>query len=334
MADNRIVVFGATGHTGQFVVRELARRGRAPKLVGRDAGRLGEAAAPLKLEHAAADIGDPASLDRAFAGASAVINCAGPFLDTAPSVIEAALRARAHYLDVTAEQGAVINAFERYGEAAREAGVAVVPAMAFYGGLGDLLATAAMDDWVSVSGIEIAVALDSWRPTRGTRLTGQRNTARRLVVSGGRLEFLADPAPMRSWDFAPPFGAQDMVALPFAETILMSRHLKADAVGVYFNLTPLADLRDPNTPPPSPADESGASAQIFMVEAVVRKGDESRRRSVRGRDIYAVTAPLIVEATERVLDGRISRKGVVAAGEAFDARDFLNALSPAPLTIA
>ena len=45
-----------------------------------------------------------ASLDRSLAVAAAVINCAGPFLETADAVSAAALRARIHYLDVTAEQ--------------------------------------------------------------------------------------------------------------------------------------------------------------------------------------------------------------------------------------
>ena len=54
-----------------------------------------------------ASVDDPASLDRAISGAAAVINCAGPFMDTAAPLIEAAIRGRIHYLDVTAEQPAV-----------------------------------------------------------------------------------------------------------------------------------------------------------------------------------------------------------------------------------
>src|SRR3546814_10702002 len=74
-------------------------------LLGRDAGKL-EALGPLHpgAERRVAPVADPASLDRALAGAGAVINCAGPFLGTATPLIEAALRAGVHYLDVTAEQ--------------------------------------------------------------------------------------------------------------------------------------------------------------------------------------------------------------------------------------
>jgi len=40
----------------------------------------------------------------------------------------------------------------------------------------------------------IAVALDSWKPTRGTRLTGERNHGRRFILSNNKL-VRADPPP-------------------------------------------------------------------------------------------------------------------------------------------
>lgn len=329
-----VAVFGAYGHTGRFVVSELRKRGYTPILSGRDPDKLaGFSAAHPELEVRPASIDDPASLDRAIAGAVAVINCAGPFLDTAPPVIQAALRARAHYFDLAAEQGAATAAFENFSDLAREAGVVVVPAMAFYGGLGDLLATTAMGDWKSADEIHVAVALDSWLPTLGTRLTGQRNTARRLVFSENKLQPLADPPPKRSWNFPPPFGTQDVVGLPLTEIITISRHLKSPEIHSFMNLAPLTDLRDPNTPAPTPADESGRSAQTFMTDVIVRKGGERRRAVAYGRDIYAITAPLVVEAVVRVLGmpGKVS--GVASAGEIFDARDFLGSLDPEHLTL-
>jgi len=180
---HRIVVFGASGHTGRFVTSELERRGIKAVLAGRDAekmARMGDEHPAFEIRVASVD--DARSLDRALADASLVINCAGPFLDTAAPVIEAALRARIHYLDVTAEQQVALAAFERFSDAARKAGVLIMPSMAFYGGLGDLLATAAVADWTTADEIHLAVALDSWKPTRGTRLTGQRNPGRLTVL--------------------------------------------------------------------------------------------------------------------------------------------------------
>ena len=286
------------------------------------------------LERRPASVEDPASLDRAFDGAMGVINCAGPFLDTAVPVIEASLRARIHYLDVSAEQQAVLGVFERFADAAKVAGVTIVPAMAFYGGLADLLATAALGDWPDADAIEIAVALDSWHPTAGTRRTGARNHYRRLVVAGGRLEPLADPPLSRGWTFPAPFGTQDVVALPFSEIISLSRHVRSAEVHSYMNLAPLKDLRDPHTPPPTPIDAQGRSSQIFAVDARVRSNGRTRRATAHGRDIYAVTAPLLVEALQRIDDGRSKATGVAAPGEAFDARNFLESLPALRLAFA
>jgi hypothetical protein len=47
-----------------------------------------------------------------------------------------------------------------------------------------------------------------------------------------------------------------------------------------------------------------------------------------GRDIYAVTAPLVVEAATRILAGSGDKPGAAPAGARFDARDFLDALAP------
>ena len=44
--NERVLVYGATGHTGRFVVDELLRRGLEPVLAGRDAERL--AAGPAR----------------------------------------------------------------------------------------------------------------------------------------------------------------------------------------------------------------------------------------------------------------------------------------------
>jgi len=328
--DKSIAVYGAYGHTGRFVVQELRKRGWTPIASGRDAEKL-RALAAMGIETRAASIDDPAALDRALAGTAAVINCAGPFLDTGAALLEAAIRARIPYLDLAAEQAAAQATFEQYGARVREAQIVAVPAMAFYGGLGDLLATAAMGDWKTADEILIAVALDSWHPTDGTRRTGARNTATRVVVSAGKLVPLADPSPERSWDFPPPFGTQNVVGVPLTEIITISHHLQADEVHSFMNLAPLKDLGKAETPPPQLSDD-GRSAQVFLVDVIVRKDGKTRRATAHGRDIYAVTAPLVVDAMERILANTRREQGVFAPGEIFDAKAFLEALSPKHLT--
>jgi hypothetical protein len=79
--------------------------------------------------------------------------------------------------------------------------------------------------------------------------------------------------------------------------------------------------------------ETGPSEQQFLIEAIVRRGGEERRASASGRDIYAVTAPIIVEAVRWIIDGRTRATGVLAPAELFDARDFLSALPAQAISI-
>ncbi|BCH22007.1 saccharopine dehydrogenase family protein [Mesorhizobium sp. L-8-3] len=322
-----VAVFGAAGHTGRFVVAELLRRGITPIAVARSVAKLAEFGFEERgIEVRGASAEDPDSLDRAFRGAAAVINCAGPFLDTADAVASAAIRMGIHYLDVTAEQPSARATFETFDKAARNAGVLVIPAMGFYGGFADLLVTTAMGDWDFADEIMVGIALDRWHPTQGTRVTGEKNTARRMIVANGQLSPVPLPAAEMDWDFPEPFARQAVVELPFSEIVVIARHTRSSELHTYLNRTALRDIRDTTTPPPEPADDEGRSAQVFLVEAIVRNGVHSRRIAAQGRDIYAFSAPLICEAVQRILDGRARGSGAQAPGAVFDARDFLDAL--------
>jgi len=340
MTPNQIVaVYGAYGHTGRFVVAELLRRRLTPILSGRDPASL-EALqdAYPDLEIRPASVDDPTSLDRAFSGALCVLNCAGPFVATAGPVIDAALRARIPYLDVAAEIEANLDTFAHYESRARDARIIIVPAMAFYGGLGDLLATAAFGDWTEADEISIAYGLDSWKPTPGTRAAGrvsrERRNGQRIVFSNGKLELRSDTAPVTEWNFPPPLGLQPVVGeFTMADTLTISRHLKTPEIRSYMTLAAVKDVSDPDVSPPDGIDENGRSAQTFVVEVAVKRGGLLRRAVASGRDIYAVSAPLIVEAAARVLGGSVNTSGVLTAGEAFDPKDFLRSLSPTHLSV-
>lgn len=329
---NHVIVFGAYGHTARFVVAELRRRGHEPVLAGRDADRLAEVGRP-EWTRQLSILDDQAALDEVVAGAEVLVNCAGPFADTTIPLVDAALRTGAHYVDVSAEQAVTAEVFTSRNDRAVEARVAVLPSLAFYGGIGDLLASAAAGDWRDADEIRIGIALDSWLPTRGTRLTIQRNAGRHLVHTGGRLVPSPGDLGTGTWDFGEPFGTVPVTELSTADQVTIPRHLDVPEVRVFMNDAPLDDLRDPATPPPVPADDSGRSAQTFRTEVRVRRGTHERHAAAVGRDIYAVTAPLVAEAVDRLLTGRYRATGVLAAGAAFDAAGLLNDLTPEHLTV-
>ena len=200
-----VLVYGAYGHTGRFVVAELRERGFDVVLSGRNAAKL-QGGRPASVD-------DPAALDRALDGAAAVINCAGPFAATAGPVIEAALRAgdplRGHRGRDRGQRRHV------HGFADRTRTADGVPAMAFFGGLGDLLVTAAMGDWTTADEAHIAYGLSSWHPTPGTRAAGRVSrdaaTAGGSGSAGGGLEYHDDALPTLEWAFPEPLGPRAVI---------------------------------------------------------------------------------------------------------------------------
>lgn len=329
----QVLVYGAAGHTGRFVVDELMSRGLAPVLAGRDGRALdtmgGRFAGLDRRVFALTEDRLPSRLHEV----GVVINCAGPFLDTALPLASAAVTAGAHYLDVTAEQPAVWQLYESLDAPSRAAGVSVVPAMAFYGGLADLMVSAALAEASRPfeCSVEIAVALDSWHPTAGTRTTGARNTAPRRRIREGRLAVLDGHGAREQWSFPAPFGAQPVTELTFSEVPTIHRHLDVQDLTSYITTAPLAQLRDPSTPQPVAADATGRSGQQFVLDVAVVVDGHLRRSSAAGRDIYASTAPLVVEGAVRLLHGQGLESGAIAPGEAFDASHLLHALDRHPL---
>ena len=325
---NSIAIYGAYGHTGKFIVSELYRQGYKNLILsGRDQEKLialNKEYPDLKIK--TADINDSKTLDNAFFDSKIIVNCAGPYLDTAEPVIKSALRLGSHYIDLSAEQKAVMDVFEQFSEQAERDKILVIPAAAFYGGLADLLSTSLTSDWNQIDEINVYIGLDSWHPTKGTRLTGDRNHYKRLTFKDNRLQELV-PGTSKEWDFKNPIGIKEVVALPLSEIITISRHLNVNTVNTYLSQNSLTDLRNKDTPEPKPIDEKNRSSQQFSVQVIATKDNIKRTITAVGQDIYAVTAPLVVEGINRILSGRINKTGITTMGEVYDATAFLRSLN-------
>ncbi|SMD19998.1 saccharopine dehydrogenase NADP-binding domain-containing protein [Lentzea albidocapillata] len=296
---HKIAVYGASGTTGQFVLAELKKRGHEPHPFGR----------------AQATPDNPTALDRALKGAAAVINTAGPFAITAAPLIAAAERAGIPYVDVAAEIEANADTF------ARGASVPVVPAMAFFGGLGDLLVTAAMADWDYADEAHIAYGLSGWQPTAGTLTAGQvsrkRRDGQRVRFRDGQLSYHGETAQVQNWEF--PNGTRQVISeFSMADIVTVPSHLQITSVTNYMSTEAATALQ---------AAHPRQEPETFEIDVRVRRADEERQLTASGKDIYATSAPLAVEATERLLTGRFNITGAASAGAMFNAKDFLTSLS-------
>jgi short subunit dehydrogenase-like uncharacterized protein len=131
MADRaKWMIYGANGYTGHLVAVEAKRRGLQPVLAGRRAGPIQKLAAELGLPAQIFDLRDVASSTTTLADIAVVANCAGPFAATSGPMIDACLKSRTHYLDITGEIEVFVAAECRH-EDAKAAGVVISPGVGF-----------------------------------------------------------------------------------------------------------------------------------------------------------------------------------------------------------
>ncbi len=126
----RWMIYGANGYTGELIAREAARRGHQPVLAGRNRPAIEALARELGLQARAFSLDDAAAVAEHIQGHARVLNCAGPFSATAAPMMQACLRAGAHYLDITGEIG-VFELAHSLHDRARSAGTVLCPGVGF-----------------------------------------------------------------------------------------------------------------------------------------------------------------------------------------------------------
>ncbi|MFK7924190.1 MAG: trans-acting enoyl reductase family protein [Bacteroidia bacterium] len=137
------LLYGAYGYTGQLIAEMAVAQGLRPLLSGRSEEKLRSLAERLNLPYEAIDLADSDKLDAALAKVPVVLHSAGPFAHTFHPMVEACLRTKTHYLDITGEM-AVFEAIARMDKAAKEAGVMLLPGAGF-----DVVPTDAMAAFLS-----------------------------------------------------------------------------------------------------------------------------------------------------------------------------------------
>ena len=102
--DGAHLIYGANGYTGELTAREAHRRGQKPILAGRREEPVRALAEELGLEWRVASLDRSEERGSALDGVDAVLHCAGPFSATSRPM-DACLRTKTHYLDITGEMG-------------------------------------------------------------------------------------------------------------------------------------------------------------------------------------------------------------------------------------
>ncbi|MFI7498821.1 saccharopine dehydrogenase NADP-binding domain-containing protein [Streptomyces sp. NPDC049687] len=128
-----VLLLGATGYTGQRVLRELLARGEKPTLVGRSRTRMLSLADRFEadLPVAEVDVTSTADLTRLLEPSDVVVSTIGPFMRLGMAAVTAAARVGAHYFDSTGEGTFARRVLLELDAAAALRGATLVPAFGY-----------------------------------------------------------------------------------------------------------------------------------------------------------------------------------------------------------
>jgi short subunit dehydrogenase-like uncharacterized protein len=352
-AESKLLVYGATGFTGRLVVDEARRLGATPILGGRNRDaleRMAELVGATELR--VADAERPESLAALMDGIGCVVNCAGPFARFGEPVLRAAIAAGAHYLDTTGEQLWMARMMDLLGADAESRGVTAILAHAFEYAVGDCAARIAVEETPGAETVEVVNRVESFGTSRGTRKSALDVLTKPALafVNGRRREEsqLAHRAQVRFPDededrVALSYGGGEVLSAPsFAPTVRNVRTYLAVPSPVATLAPLIARVAAPLLTSPVKrflearidASSFGPGAerrdQPWWVLARVRAaGGKGASVTASGYDSYGITAVICAIGAQWLLEGRAKRTGVVTSAQAFDPRDFLDALAPA-----
>jgi len=176
MKDKRpVVIYGANGFSGRLIA-EFLREYDVPFIAaGRSLARLegvmrhvpGIETADYECVETKAGVED---LTRLFAGSKVVCNTAGPFIYNGSRVVEAALNAGCHYLDISGEQAWIRKVSEDWGAKFAERGLLVAPATAFMSSVSDAAIRVCLENHPGIDTLEV-LTMFKGNPTFGSTQT-------------------------------------------------------------------------------------------------------------------------------------------------------------------
>lgn len=130
MQTNSFLLYGANGYTGELTARYANEYQLTPILAGRRKEVIEPLANKLNLSYRIFDVNDTEALIAALKEVKVVVNAAGPFQFTAKQIIEACLQTGTHYLDINGDI-AIFEMIKRYDDAAKKAGIMLLPGAGF-----------------------------------------------------------------------------------------------------------------------------------------------------------------------------------------------------------
>lgn len=157
----RWMIYGANGYSGRLIAEEAVSRGHQPVLAGRTESQVMSLADTLDVSYQVFDLIHQKKIKDNLVGVDLLLNCAGPFSETAQRLQEACLKTGTHYLDITGEHTVLESSYALHQQA-RKCGIVVISGVGFDVMAMDALAYELKQELPTATHLELAVARNEY----------------------------------------------------------------------------------------------------------------------------------------------------------------------------
>lgn len=316
------LIYGANGYTGELITRYAVERGLKPILAGRNAIAIEALAKKHHLDYRVFSLDEGYRIDSSLQNVHAVLHCAGPFSLTSRQMVEACLRNKKHYTDITGEI-AVFEAMARLDKPAQDAGIMIMPGVGFDVVPTDCLARHLKDRLPTANYLSLAF-YGMGRLSHGTQATMTLNVGQGGAIrKDGKINRVPAAWKTSEIDFGEvtkravtiPWGdvatAYYSTGIPNIEvyTVVPQKQmnlLKASRyLGWLFATKPMQDYLQNQIPPGGPSDEERAKGKTLLwgqAEDANGSRAECRMTAPEG---YTTTALTALNIIQKILDGNL-----------------------------
>jgi short subunit dehydrogenase-like uncharacterized protein len=318
------LIYGANGYTGELITRFAVARGMRPVLAGRSRETIRNLAGKYDLEHRVFSLEESGKLDAALSEVEMVLHCAGPFSLTSRPMVEACLRNKKHYIDITGEI-AVFEATARLDEKAKDVGIMLMPGVGFDVVPSDCLAKHLKDRLPTATHLSLAFYGVGGRISHGTQVTMTMNIGKGGAIrKDGKITSVPAAWKTREIDFGEitktavtiPWGdvatAFYSTGIPNIEvfTVVPRKQLKLLKLSRYLGwliaAAPVQRYLQKRIPSGGPSDEERANGGSLLWGEVSDDNGYRVESRLQGPEGYTLTANAALNIVQKILEGNFT----------------------------
>lgn len=311
-SQGKILIYGATGYTGMMICHEVANKGLSFEIAGRNAEKLVALSAELGVPYHVFPVSDAGGWERSLKGKTALLNIAGPFSETANQAMEACIKYKVHYFDITAEVD-IYRLAETKDDAAKAAGIMLMSGAGLFATYDPLVVHTAKR-------VKNPVSLRSAFKYSGGFTPGSIASSANIINAGllvrknGIIEKLSEVAPA-IFDFGN--GDEECFSTPLGGVVLCFKSTGIPNIEEYFQMA-LPAATDAETLKNGGSKTSGnLSEDLSKIVVEVTGADGIIAKSMATMPAgYMPSVNSVIEIVSRSLNG-IFKVGFQSPGSAY-----------------